>query len=241
LFQLQKEYAAFGYFTRMGDNLVAVISLFKVEQYKDDIESYAKTRALSEQLKRLITKTFDDIEELFVIDSYERLDKDKLAKESFTKQEGGASEVEKKIVYKNFKIQFNELKNWEKLNPKFPNMIFLENPKNRSKIVIRAFDSGKTFNTNLEERTNRWLANLAIHFGWDKTETKTDGNTVIDGEESYWREYSFVGKGKKYNEKVYFAHVEDFFYVFRFFNSMQNEDFDNSVMNSMHGSRLFSL
>jgi hypothetical protein len=175
LFQLQKEYAAFGYFTRMGDNLVAVFSLFKVEQYKDDIESYAKTRALS-------------VEELFVIDSYERLDKDKLAKESFTKQEGGASEVEKKIVYKNFKIQFNELKNWEKLNPKFPNMIFLENPKNRSKIVIRAFDSGKTFNTNLEEeRANRWLANLTIHFGWDKTETKTDGNTVIDGEESYWR------------------------------------------------------
>ena len=67
-------------------------------------------------------------------------------------------------------------------------MIFLENPKNRSKIVIRAFDSGKTFNTNLEEeRANRWLANLTIHFGWDKTETKTDGNTVIDGEESYWR------------------------------------------------------
>jgi hypothetical protein len=117
------------------------------------------------------------LEELFV-----------MAKESFTKQEGGASEVEKKIVYKNFKIQFNELKNWEKLNPKFPNMIFLENPKNRSKIVIRAFDSGKTFNTNLEEeRANRWLANLTIHFGWDKTETKTDGNTVIDGEESYWR------------------------------------------------------
>ena len=65
--QLQKEYILFGYFTRMDDNLVTVYSLIKAEQYKDDIESFAKTRVLSEQLKRLINQTFDDIEELFVI------------------------------------------------------------------------------------------------------------------------------------------------------------------------------
>lgn len=63
----QKGYAAFGYFTRMDNNLVAAYSLIKVEQYKDDIESFAKTRVLSEQLKRLIDKTFSDIEKLFVI------------------------------------------------------------------------------------------------------------------------------------------------------------------------------
>jgi len=210
--QLQKEYAAFGYFTRMDDNLVAVFSLIKAEQYKDDIESFAKTRVLSEQLIRLITKTFDGIEGLFVIDPYQPLDKDK----------------SEKVVYTNFKIQFNELKNWKKLNPKFTNMIHFENPKNRSQIVIRAYSSGKTLNTNLEERADRWLTNLAEHFSWEKTEKKADGNTAIDGEESYWRRYSFVGKGKKYNGKVYFIQTEYFFYVFRFYNSMHNEAFDNS-------------
>jgi hypothetical protein len=63
----QKGYAALGYFTRMSDNLISVYSLIKAEQYKDDLENFAKTRVLSEQLKRLINQTFDDIEELFVI------------------------------------------------------------------------------------------------------------------------------------------------------------------------------
>jgi len=53
--------------SRMDDNLVSVYSLIKAEQYQDDIESFAKTRVLSEQLKRLINQTFDDIEKLFII------------------------------------------------------------------------------------------------------------------------------------------------------------------------------
>jgi hypothetical protein len=83
----------------MDDNLVTVYSLIKAEQYKDDIESFAKTRVLSEQLKRLINQTFDDIEELFVIDSYERLYKDKSERESFKKQGRRKSEFGKEIVY----------------------------------------------------------------------------------------------------------------------------------------------
>ncbi len=65
--QPQKEYSALGYFKRMDYNLVAVYTLFKMEQYKDDIESFAKTRVLSEQLKQIVTKTFSVIDKLFVI------------------------------------------------------------------------------------------------------------------------------------------------------------------------------
>lgn len=119
----EKGIAAFGYFTRMDDNLVTVYSLIKAEQYKDDIESFAKTRVLSERLKRLINQAFDEMEKLFVIDSYERLYKDKSGKESFKKQGRRESEFGKEIVYTDYKIQFNELKNWKKLNPKLPNMI----------------------------------------------------------------------------------------------------------------------
>ena len=64
---IQKEYVTFGYFKRMEYNLVAVYSLIKADQYKDDLESFSKTTVLSEKLKRFISQAFDDIEELFVI------------------------------------------------------------------------------------------------------------------------------------------------------------------------------
>jgi hypothetical protein len=51
----------------MEYNLVAVYSLIKADQYKDDLESFSKTIVLSEKLKRLISQALDDIEELFVI------------------------------------------------------------------------------------------------------------------------------------------------------------------------------
>ena len=62
------EYLVFGYFKRIDWNLVAVYRVIKNEKHKDEIESYKKTRVLSDQLKSFITGAFEDSEELFVIE-----------------------------------------------------------------------------------------------------------------------------------------------------------------------------
>jgi hypothetical protein len=63
----QENNMGFGYFKRMGNNLVAVYYYFNNEKYKDEIESFKNTRVLTERHKQLINKAFDHIEKLFVI------------------------------------------------------------------------------------------------------------------------------------------------------------------------------
>lgn len=62
-----KNLIGFGYFKRMGNNLVAVFCAINNETYKDEIESFKKTRVLTEQHKQLINKAFDYIDKMFVI------------------------------------------------------------------------------------------------------------------------------------------------------------------------------
>ena len=62
-----EKYIAFGYFKRMGDNLVAVYCNTWNAKYKNEIENFKKTRVLTEQHKQLINKAFDYTKKLFVI------------------------------------------------------------------------------------------------------------------------------------------------------------------------------
>jgi hypothetical protein len=63
-----EKYLAFGYFKRMGDNLVAVFSISPAKPFKNEIESFKKTRIMDEPFKRLVNKAFDYNERLFAID-----------------------------------------------------------------------------------------------------------------------------------------------------------------------------
>ena len=60
-------YIGFGYFKRMGYNIVAVSCDFNNEKYKDEIENFKKTRVLTERHKKLINQAFDYIEKVLVI------------------------------------------------------------------------------------------------------------------------------------------------------------------------------
>lgn len=133
------------------------------------------------------------------------------------------------IIYEKYNIQFDDLQNWEKPKPGRPNMILYRNPIDRSLIVIRVISREKTAYTALEKSANSWLDEIASQQDWRNIEKKADGKTVINGEESYWREFGSVRKGRRYNEKIYFVHPEKFFYVFRIYNSMPNAAFSDSV------------
>jgi hypothetical protein len=103
------------------------------------------------------------------------------------------------------------------------------NPKNRSRILIRAFRSKRAFITTLEESANRWINGMASKYGWEDIQTVADGKALIDGEESYWRESNLVQKGKGYTEKIFNVHLDEFLYLFRLMNNGKPENFDKSV------------
>jgi hypothetical protein len=62
-----EKYVDFGYFKRMDNDLVSVTCEIKNEKYKDEIESYKKTRDMTERHKQLINEAFDYIDKLFII------------------------------------------------------------------------------------------------------------------------------------------------------------------------------
>jgi hypothetical protein len=132
-----------------------------------------------------------------------------------------------KIVH--YQIEFDVLKDWKQLTIGFSDALLYMNPKNRSRILIRAFSSKRAFNTTLEESANRWINGMASKFGWVDIQTVADGKALIDGEESYWREFNLVQEGKEYTEKIFNVHLDEFLYLFRLTNYRKPENFDKSV------------
>lgn len=127
------------------------------------------------------------------------------------------------LVFKDKNIQFKKpdggwYKNNETEAEKFGNFCIFQNLNNKSIIWARAFKLDKKIDFDLEHiknKTNEWINGMAKKYSYKDLKTLSQGTIKIDGEPSYFQEYTFTRNDIKLIEKIYRVNFNQYNYQFR--------------------------